>query len=322
MAPSRRTRSRSATAGESTHPPTSKIPTGTHFFYTVRASDTTVVHVSVSAGTVVAITALAVGGATVATTATDTEGLAATQAFAVTVPARPSVAELTYELKRTLPHDTTAYTQGLLIHDGIFFESTGRYGKSEVRQVKIATGEVLRRHALARNHFAEGLARVGERLIQLTWKAGLALVYDVATLAPLNTFEYEGEGWGLCHDGESLYMSNGSDALQQRDPDTFELLGRIEVTRNDSAVHRLNELECVGDHVYANIYRSSEIVRIDKVTGVVTGVLDAQALARASGRPSNPEAVLNGIAWDHETGSFYVTGKLWPAMFQIEVAEK
>lgn len=296
-------------------------PDGDPLVYAVTASDTTVVGVAVSGGALLSITAIAAGDATVTSTATDTEGLAATQAFTVTVPARPPVVELTYDPVRTLPHDTGAYTQGLLIHDGIFFESTGRYGRSEVRQVEIATGEVLRSRALANNRFGEGLARVGERLIQLTWKAGQAFVHDAATLDSLGTFEYEGEGWGLCHDGESLYMSNGSDVLQRRDPDTFGLLGRIEVTRTDSPVHNLNELECVGDHIYANIYRSSEIVRIDKVTGVVTGVLDAEALARASGRPANPAAVLNGIAYDRRTGTFYVTGKLWPVVFEIEVTE-
>ena len=294
-------------------------PDGDPLVHAVTVSDTAVVGVSLSEGTV-GIAALAEGEARVAIEATDTEGLAAAQAFTVTVPARPPVAELTYHLVRTLPHDAGAYTQGLLIHDGIFFESTGRYGRSEVRRVRIATGEVLLSRPLANNRFGEGLAKVGERLIQLTWKAGLALVHHAATLDSLGTFEYQGEGWGLCHDGEALYMSNGSDTLQRRDPTTFGLLGRIGVTRADSAVHNLNELECVGDHIYANIHRSSEILRIDKLTGVVTGALDAEALARASGRPANPAAVLNGIAYDLRTGTFYVTGKLWPVMFEIEIA--
>lgn len=296
-------------------------PDGDPLVYAAAASDTTVAGVSVSAGTMV-IAAIAEGEAAVDISATDTEGLAATQAFTVTVSGPPPVEELAYELERALPHDPGAYTQGLLIHDGTFFESTGRYGHSEVRRVDIATGEVLLSRALANNHFGEGLARVGERLIQLTWKAGLALVYDAATLDSLDTFEYRGEGWGLCHDGESLYMSNGSDTLQRRDPDTFGLLGRIVVTRPDAPVRLLNELECVGDHIYANIYRSSEIVRIDKVTGAVTAVLDAQRLTRASGRPANREAVLNGIAHDPRTGTFYVTGKLWPVMFEIAIARK
>ena len=294
-------------------------PDGDPLAYAVTASDTTVVGVRVSGGAL-AVAAIAEGEARLDIRATDAEGLAATQAFTVTVPGRPPVAELAYEVERVLPHDAGAYTQGLLIHDGIFFESTGRYGRSEVRRVDVATGEVLLGRALATNHFGEGLARVGERLIQLTWKAGLALVYDAATLDSLDTFRYRGEGWGLCHDGESLYMSNGSDTLQRRDPDTFDLLGRIEVTRTGSPVRSLNELECVGNHVYANIHRSSDIVRIDKLTGVVTGVLDARALTRASGRPANPEAVLNGIAHDPRTGTFHVTGKLWPVMFEIDIA--
>ena len=296
-------------------------PDGDSLVYAATASDTTVVGVSVSPGAV-SVTAIAKGEATVSITATDTEGLAARQAFTVIVPGRPELVELEYELLRTLPHDPAAYTQGLLIHDGIFFESTGRYGKSEVRQVEIVTGQVMLSHVLSEDHFGEGLARVGDKLIQLTWKAGLAFVYDAAALAQLSTFEYEGDGWGLCHDGESLYMSDGSDTLQRRDPDTFDLLGRIEVTHNDSSVHSLNELECVGDHVYANIYRSNEIVRIDKVTGAITGELDADALSRASGRPAHSGAVFNGIAYDERTDTFYVTGKLWPVMFEIEITER
>ena len=232
------------------------------------------------------------------------------------------VAELGYEVRRTLPHDAQAYTQGLLLHDGIFFESTGRYGKSEVRQVDVATGRVLRSHALAAEHFGEGLALVGDRLIQLTWKAGLAFVYDAATLAAVSTFEYEGEGWGLCHDGESLFMSDGSGTLQRRDPDTFDLLERIGVTRDGFSVRNLNELECVGDHIYANIYQSDELVRIDKKTGAITGRLDAFSLSLAAGRPADAGAVFNGIAHDDRTGTFFVTGKLWSAMFEIAITGK
>lgn len=233
-----------------------------------------------------------------------------------------SVAELGYELRRTLPHDPEAYTQGLLIHDGVFYESTGQYGKSDVRQVDIATGEVLRIHALADEYFGEGLALVGDRLVQLTWKAGLAFVYDAATLAPVDTLEYEGEGWGLCHDGESLFMSNGSGTLQRRDPATFDLLGEIRVTRDGFSVLNLNELECVGDHVYANIYLKDEIVRIDKVSGEIDGVLDAFSLSLYGGRPADVGAVFNGIAYDRAAGTFYVTGKLWPSMFEIAVSER
>lgn len=233
-----------------------------------------------------------------------------------------SVAQLGYELRRTLPHDPSGYTQGLLIHDGVFFESTGQYGESDVRQVDIATGEVLLRHALADEYFGEGIALVGDKLIQLTWKAGLAFVYDAATLVPEGTFAYEGEGWGLCYDGRSLFMSDGSGTLQRRDPATFELLDLIEVTRSGFSVRNLNELECVGDHIYANIYMRDEIVRVDKSTGEVTGQLDAFALSISSGRPADAGAVFNGIAYDDATGTFYVTGKLWSSMFEIGITEE
>lgn len=233
-----------------------------------------------------------------------------------------AVAVLGYELRRTLPHDPSGYTQGLLIHDGVFFESTGQYGESDVRQVDIATGEVLRSHALSDEHFGEGIAVVDAKLIQLTWKAGLAFVYDAATLVPEGTFAYEGEGWGLCYDGESLFMSDGSNTLQRRDPTTFELLDRIDVTRSGFSVRNLNELECVGDAIYANIYLRDEIVRIDKATGEVTGQLDAFGLSLVSGRPTDVGAVFNGIAYDGATGTFYVTGKLWPSMFEIVITQE
>ncbi len=229
------------------------------------------------------------------------------------------MAELGYDVRRTLPHDPDAYTQGLLIHEGFFFESTGRFGESELRQVDMRTGRVVRSHALSEDHFGEGLARVGSKLMQLTWKAGLAFVYDMETWALETTFEYTGEGWGLCYDGESLLMSNGSGTLTRRSPDTFEVLQEIQVTRDGFSVRSLNELECVGDHVYANVYMSNDILRIDKATGRVTGGLDAFALSVESNRPPGEEAVLNGIAYDESTRTFYVTGKLWPRMFEIEI---
>lgn len=249
-------------------------------------------------------------------------GWCAVAAAAVLSGCERPVARLEYELLRTLPHDPGAYTQGLLIHGGVFYESTGQYGESEVRQVDIATGQVLRSHALGDEHFGEGLARIGDRLVQLTWKAGVAFVYDAATLAPVDTLEYEGEGWGLCHDGQSLYMSNGSGTLQRRDPDTFELVEQIRVTRNGFSVRNLNELECVGDHIYANIYMENEIVRIDKVSGEINGVLDAFSLSVYGGRPTDAGAVLNGIAYDAAAGTFHVTGKLWSKMFEITISEK
>ena len=231
-----------------------------------------------------------------------------------------AMAELDFELRRTLPHDPEAYTQGLLIHEGSFLESTGQLGKSQLREVDIATGRVLRSHALADDHFGEGIALVGDRVIQLTWKAGLAFVYDVETFDLVDTLEYEGEGWGLCYDGESLFMTDGSGTLLRRDPATFAVLEEISVTRDGFSARNLNELECVGEHVYANVYLSNEIVRIDKASGVITGELDALSLALSSNRAADPGAVFNGIAYDEAAGTFYVTGKLWPDMFEIAIS--
>ena len=230
-----------------------------------------------------------------------------------------STAELEYEVIQTLRHDSTAYTQGLLVHDGSLFESTGQYGRSSLRRVEIATGRVLDRHDLADDHFGEGLALVGDRLVQLTWKAGLAFVYELETLAPVDTFTYEGEGWGLCHDGERLVMSDGSSSLDMRDPATFELTGSLRVTRDGYSVSGLNELECVNGHVFANVYQSHEIVRIEMATGRVTGVIDAYSLGLRAGRPTDTDAVLNGIAYDGESGTFYLTGKLWPRLFGVAI---
>lgn len=216
-----------------------------------------------------------------------------------------------------LPHDTTAYTQGLLLYQGDLYESTGQYGESTLREVDLGTGDVLKMIHLSDDYFGEGLARVGNELIQLTWHAGLAFVYDIDTFEQLRTVEYEGEGWGLCYDGESLYMTNGSAILHRRDPQTLEVLESHEVTVDDEPVRNLNELECVGDAVYANVYQSDRILRIDKATGHVLAEFDGSVLIPEGGRPRSVGAVLNGIAYDPDQGTFYVTGKRWPTMFEV-----
>ena len=221
-----------------------------------------------------------------------------------------------------LPHDTTAYTQGLLYHEGRFYESTGQYGSSTLREVDVQSGTVLRSHALGDEFFGEGLALVGDRLIQLTWQNGVAFLYDLETFAPLGTFTYEGHGWGLCHDGASLYMSNGSADLQRRDPATFELLETIRVTLNGAPLFQLNELECVGEDIYANVFMTNRIVRIDRDTGVVSADIDATSLVPAGGRPLDGGAVLNGIAWDPVSDTFFLTGKLWSTMFQVRFVDR
>lgn len=224
------------------------------------------------------------------------------------------------EVLRMLPHETSASTQGLLIHDGVFFESTGQYGESTLREVDVATGEVLRLIELPNELFGEGLARVGDELFLLTWQEELVIVYDIETFEEARRYEYEGEGWGLCYDGASLFMSNGSAILHRRDPATFEILESREVTQDGRPVRNLNELECVGDAVYANVYQSDRILRIDKATGEVTAEYDGSVLQPDGGRPRDVRAVLNGIAYDPASETFYLTGKSWPSMFEVRLA--
>jgi glutamine cyclotransferase len=219
------------------------------------------------------------------------------------------------------PHDPSAFTQGLVFADGRFYESTGLYGESTLREVIPESGEVIRSLPLEARYFGEGLALADDRLIQLTWRSGVAFVWDADTFELLDTFRYETEGWGLCFDGADLWMSDGSAVLVRRDPDTFAVRGRVEVTDRGEPLGLLNELECVGDHVYANVWQTDTIVRIDKETGRVAATIDASGLLGQEERAAlNAQAVLNGIAWDPETERFWLTGKLWPAVFEVEFA--
>ena len=218
-----------------------------------------------------------------------------------------------------LPHDPQAFTQGLVLGDGVFYESTGLYGESTVRIVDPATGQVIRSRSLEDGFFGEGLELVGDRLIQLTWREGTAFIWDAETLAPLGTFSYEGEGWGLCAQEDRLVMSDGSSRLTFRDPTTFEPLGGVEVLRSGEPVERINELECVEDLVYANVWQTEEIVVIDPGTGRVVGHIDASSLRGRLGSTDGTD-VLNGIAYDPGDGSFYLTGKLWPSIFQVRLS--
>lgn len=227
------------------------------------------------------------------------------------------VERLGIEVMETLPHDPAAFTQGLLLHDGYLYESTGLYGRSSLRKVDPESGEVVQRLALDSAYFGEGLERVGNRLIQLTWKEGLALVYDLDTLTLVQAHQYGGEGWGLCFDGESLWMSDGSATLYRRDPVDFSPQSSVTVMQQDWPQDRLNDLACVGDYIYANIWKEHRIVRIDKLSGRVDADIDATPLLALSGRPADPEAVLNGIAHDPKGDEFYLTGKHWPSMFRV-----
>ena len=216
------------------------------------------------------------------------------------------------------PHDPAAFTQGLLMSEGRVFESTGIYGASSMREVHLESGRVLRRVNLDDRYFGEGLELVGNRLIMLTWREGEALVFDAETFSHVETFTYDGEGWGLCYDGTELVMSDGSDELTFRDPETFEELRRVSVSVHGEPIRNINELECVEGNVYANVWLTREIIRIDPETGAVNAVIDASVLlTEAQWAALTPDATLNGIAWREERGTFLLTGKLWPWMFEV-----
>lgn len=234
------------------------------------------------------------------------------------------VEELVPEVVASYPHDPTSFTQGLVWRDGRLFESAGRYGASELREVALESGLPLRRRPLSATYFAEGLAAVDDRLIQLTWREGRAFVYDRDSFEVQDVYRYAGEGWGLCYDGERLYMSDGSARIVARDPRTFEELDSFAVTRHDDGaerpVERLNELECVGGHLWANVWQTDEIVRIRKRDGRVDAVLDARGLLDPAARAAlAPGAVLNGIAYRPETETFLLTGKYWPTLFEVRL---
>lgn len=233
-----------------------------------------------------------------------------------TAPASPE--HLKVKVLATRHHDPAAFTQGLLVHDGSLYESTGLYGSSSVREVDPVSGVVKRKVDVPSEFFAEGLALVDDRLIQLTWKEKKALVYKLAGFATAGDLRYEGEGWGLCWDGKRLVMTDGSDKLTFRDPKTFAFLGEVTVTRADRMGERvleLNELECVDGVVYANVWQTDDILRIDPKDGRVTAVIDASGLLTPEERQKAD--VLNGIAWDPQRKIFLITGKLWPKLFEV-----
>jgi glutaminyl-peptide cyclotransferase len=225
------------------------------------------------------------------------------------------VERLTIRILAEYPHDTNAFTQGLIWCGDYVYESTGRYGASRLRQVRLSDGELIREVRLSPRLFGEGLARRGEQLVQLTWRSGIAMIYDFATFRETGRLSYSGEGWGLTFDGGWFIMSDGSDVLTFRDPDTFAVWRRLPVTLEGRPVHLLNELEYAHGSVFANVWQSTDIVRIDPATGAVTAVIDASSLPYRSRMAG--EDVLNGIAYHAERGTFLLTGKLWPKLFEV-----
>lgn len=231
-------------------------------------------------------------------------------------PVAPQVGRV--ELVATFPHDPEAYTQGLQFENGRLWESTGLYGQSSVRAVDLASGSVLRKHALPPTVFGEGLTRLGDVLWVLTWRENTAYTLDPETFAVLATNRYEGEGWGLTTDGTHLIKSDGTSTLRWIDPATFAVTRTVSVTENGQPRQNLNELEWVEGALFANIYQEDRIVRIDPASGVITATFDLRGLrTRLTGR--HRAEVLNGIAWNAERGTFYVTGKWWPHLFEVRL---
>lgn len=226
--------------------------------------------------------------------------------------------QMTYEIIQAYPHDPAAFTQGLIYLDGGLYESTGLYGESSLRKVDLATGEVLQQIKLSTEVFAEGLTDWDETLVQLTWREGLGFVYNRADFDLLEEFQYETEGWGLTQDGERLIMSDGSSTLFFLDPETFAVTGTVNVSDDGDDVQRLNELEWVQGQVFANIWQTDDIVRIDPVSGEVLGWIDLAGLLPEEARTAETD-VLNGIAYDPAEDRLFVTGKKWPQLYAIRL---
>jgi len=226
-----------------------------------------------------------------------------------------------YRVINAWPHDPQAFTQGLVYIDGHLYESTGLNGRSTLRMVDLTTGQVQQRVDLPQQYFGEGLAAWGSTLIQLTWQNHVAFVYDRFSFRQLRTIPCPWEGWGLTEDGKSLILSDGSSTLRFLDPDTFHELREIAVRDRGKPVDKLNELEYIHGEIYANIWYSDRIARISPATGAVLGWIDLSGLLTSAER-TDPDAVLNGIAWDAAHDRLFVTGKLWPKLFEIKVVPK
>ena len=233
-------------------------------------------------------------------------------------PARAQTPTYAYRIVQAYPHDREAFTQGLIFQDGLLYEGTGLRGRSSLRRVDLETGQVLQIHSLADQYFGEGITIYGDKIYQLTWQSRVGFVYDKESFELLQEFSYPTEGWGITHDGERLIMSDGTATLYFWDPETLAEIGHVQVHDQGSPVTRLNELEYVQGEIYANVWQTNLIARIDPQTGQVVGWIVLQGLLTPEDL-SQPVDVLNGIAYDAASDRLFVTGKLWPKLFEIEL---
>jgi glutamine cyclotransferase len=231
------------------------------------------------------------------------------------------IPEYGYDVVRVYPHDPGAYTQGLFYLNGVMYESTGLNGQSSIRKVRLETGEVLQKRDIPEQYFGEGIINWKDRLLEITWKSEVGFIYDLNSFAPKGQFMYPGEGWGLTQDGKRIIMSDGSAELRFWDPETLRETGRITVTDDGRPVDQLNELEWIKGEVFANVYQTNRIARIDPATGKITGWIDLTGILPPADRFRQVD-VLNGIAYDARTDRLFVTGKLWPKLFEIKLVKK
>ena len=236
--------------------------------------------------------------------------------------AQAAVPEYGFRVVNTYPHNTNSFTQGLEFHDGFLYEGTGRNGRSSLSKLAWESGEVLQSIRLPSRYFGEGISIVGEKIFQLTWQSNIVFVYDLTSFETITSHYHPTEGWGLTWDGTFLILSDGTAELQFIEPETFQVVRKVPVTLEGTPVHNLNELEYINGEVWANVWMTDEIVRIDPATGNVTSIVDLTGLS-AQTQTGGQDAVLNGIAWLEEEGSadgrLFVTGKLWGSLFEIEL---
>lgn len=240
------------------------------------------------------------------------------------VPAWAAVPEYGVVVSKAYPHDPAAFTEGLLYQDGFLYESTGREGQSSIRKVNLQTGAVVQEHSIDKQYFGEGIVIWKDRLVELTWKNEIGFIYEAADFKPLADFHYSGEGWALTKDAAHLYMSDGTSDLRVLDPATLAETGRIHVTCDGRPIKNINELEWVKGEIYANIWLTNLIVRINPGSGEVAGLIDVSDLAGMAAQADAGHAVdvPNGIAFDEATDRLFVTGKLWPTLYQITLSPR
>ncbi|MEJ7713021.1 MAG: glutaminyl-peptide cyclotransferase [Pyrinomonadaceae bacterium] len=235
---------------------------------------------------------------------------------------RNRVAYYTFEVVNAYPHDPTAFTQGLEFHDGYLYESTGRNASSSVRKVELTTGKVLQKRDVASQYFAEGLTVLGSRIYQLTWQSNKGFIYDLETFKPVKEFSYRGEGWGLTHNDEFLILSDGTNQIRFLDPASLTVKKTINVTDRGMPLSEINELEFINGVIYANVWQTDQVVQIDPDTGKILGWVNLANLLPRGDVPTDTEAVLNGIAHDPQNDRLFITGKLWPKLFEIRLKSR